>query len=684
MRTAWFASAALFLAFPALAQETVVEELVVTGTPYAVSIDSAATHVEVLGRTELETAQPGGLGDALASLPGLRSSAFGPGASRPIIRGQSGPRVLVLQNGVGLVDASSLSPDHAVAADPMASQRIEILRGPSTLAYGGSAIGGVVNVIDDRIPRVLPQEDFTGRLAVSAGGPGDGWAANGGLIAAAGRVAFTADVNHHESGDYATPSAPVSARLAGRDGLLVDPRRIQLNTAVEFDAYGAGAAVIGEHGHLGLGVKRTESLYGVPFAQVLGPADPDAEGPVAIDLAQTRYDLRGEHAFDFGPFERLRFAVGRADYEHREQDAATFETHTRFLSTGTEGRVEFIQAERDGWQGAFGLQGLGRELEAIGDEAFIPPSRIEEQGLFVLQRRDFGGFGLEGGVRVDRRKVAAELSGRAPSDAADAAGIDWAAVDAGPSFENVSASAAIFWRPAQGAFLALVAAHNARAPTEFELFADGPHPGAGAFEVGDPTIGSEAVTSLEATARWRAGRLRLEGHVFGAAYDGFIDQRPTGEVEDGLPVFRFVQTDARFVGAEVEAGLDLWSSGGRSIGLDLSADYLNASSDLGPPARMPPPAVTARLTYLSERLETFVEVRSVAHQDRIAPFELPTDSHTLVNAGLTWRPRGADRLRLYVEGRNLTDETVREHVSFVKDILVQPGRSLRAGVAARF
>lgn len=687
MRAYWLATAAVALAAtPALAQErgATVEELVVTGSPYAVSIDSAATHVEVLRREELETAQPAGLGDVLAKLPGLRSSAFGPGASRPIIRGQSGPRVLILQNGVGLVDASTLSPDHAVAADALSSQRIEILRGPSTLAYGGSAIGGVVNVIDDRIPTRLPERAFSGRAALSGGGPGDGWGAGAGLEGRAGRLALTADLSHHQSGVYDTSEAPVAAGLAARDGLTVDPRPVQLNTDVDFTAYGLGASLVGEQGYIGFGVKQTDTLYGVPFAQILAPIDPAAEGPVVIDLEQTRYDFRGERGVSFGPFERLRFSAGHADYEHREQDAASRDTHTLFLSDGTEFRAELIQAERDGWQGAIGLQGLSRDLEAIGDEAFIPPSRIEEQGAFVLQRRDFGAFGLEGGLRIDRRKVSGDLTGRAASDPATDAGIDWALADAAQSFTNVSGSAAVFWRPAEGAFVSLVVARNERAPTEFELFADGPHPGTGAFEIGDPTLDPEVVNSLELTGRWRQGRLSLEGHLFGASYDGYIDQRPTGDVEDGLPVYRFVQTDARFVGAEVEAQLELWRQDDRAFGIDVAADYVNASSDIGRVARMPPVSVTGRLTYQQSNLEGYLEVRGVADQDRVADFELPSDGYTLVNARLTWMPRKDDRVRLFVEGQNLTDEAAREHVSFLKDIVVQPGRTLRVGAATRF
>jgi len=652
---------------PALGQTSegqTVDEVVVTGAPYAVSIDSAATHVEVLKREQLEQAQPAGLGDMLANLPGLRSTSFGPGASRPVIRGQSGSRVQVLQNGVGLVDASTLSPDHAVAADPADAVRIEVLRGPSTLAYGGSAIGGVVNVIDDRIARDRPEKPLSGRLSGSLGGPGDGRALAGGLTVGRGALVFTLDADHHQSDDYSIPVPAVSDRLAARDGLTVDPRRRQLNSDVDFDAYGAGVSLVGDDGYIGVAVKRTGTTYGLPFPQVLGPLDPAAEGPVKIDLSQTRGDLRGERRIDVGPFARIRGSLGYADYRHAELDAATGDVGTVFASHGTEGRLELMQETRDGWQGAVGVQGLRRSLQAIGDEAFVPPSDVTEAGGFILQRRDFGAWGVEGGLRLDRRTIKTASAER--------------------SFDNASGSVAAFWRPADGLFLALVAAQNARAPTEFELYADGPHPGTNAFEVGDPALRSEKVASLEATARWKSGPWRLEGHLFHAAYDGYIDQTPTGGVEDGLAVYQFVQTDARFTGGEIELGYDLWSRGPRSLGLDVSADYVRGATDLGPPARTPPYSVTARLTYEGARLGAWAQGRRIGAQDRVAALETPTDGSTVLDAGFSWRFDDDGARRVFVEGRNLTDEQVREHVSFLKDIAVQPGRSLRAGFAEKF
>ena len=679
---------ALLTAMPALAAapqpEGEVEELVVTGAPYAVSLDTVTTSLSIVTREDLDVAPPSGLGDLLSGQPGLRSTAYGPGASRPVIRGLAGPRVLVLQNGVGLVDASALSPDHAVASEPGEASRIEVLRGPSTLAYGGSGIGGVVNIIDDRIPSRRPEAPLEGRIAVSASSVDSGQSINGGLKVAVGPLVFALDAVRRTSEDYEVPVAPVSKRLASAEGLTIDPTTTVRNADVSLDAYGAGVAYVGEDGYLGLSVKQTDTRYGVPRAQIFAPIDPGDEGPVAIDLTQTRYDLRGEAGIDFGPFERIRTSIGYADYEHAELVLDVGEIGTRFLSNGVEGRLELVQKETDHWKGAIGLQALTRDFEAIGDEAFVPGTTVSELGLFTLQRLDLGGWGFDGGLRVDQRKIEADLKGRAASPPAASYGLDWTAAPDHLDFTNVSASLGLFWEPADGHFYALTLASNSRAPTEAELFADGSHPGTGGYELGDPDLDSETVISLEATGRWSFGAFEAEAHVWSASYDGFIEQAPDGQVEDGLKVFRYFQTGADFHGFEAEGSYDLWADDGRSLTFEAAADYVHGDTDAGAPARIPPWSVTTRLVWKGERLETRLELRRVGQQHRVSTFELPTDGYTVANLYADFKPFGDPALRLFVEGRNLTDAEIREHASFLKDVAPAAGRSVRTGLAWRF
>jgi iron complex outermembrane receptor protein len=669
-----------------------VAEVVVTAAPYAVSLDSVATSVNVIGREQLDRAPAVGLGDLLNGLPGLRSTFYGPGASRPVIRGLSGPRVLILQNGVGLVDASSLSPDHAVASEPGEAARIEVLRGPSTLAYGGSAIGGVVNVIDDRIPSRPATDGPEGRAAAAAGSGDDSYSLSGGLKFGGGPWVFAVDAVKRESSDYDVPVNPVSDRLAVEEGVTPLADRVVRNTDVSMLAYGAGVSWIGDDGYIGVSAKRTETQYGVPYEQIVIVGPPPAEGPVYIDLKQTRLDARGETAASLGVFDRARFSIGYADYEHAEIEVATGAVGTRFLSQGTEGRVELVQAERDGWQGAVGVQGLVRSFEAIGDEAFIPPTDISEIGVFVLQRLDRDGWGIEGGLRLDRRSLDAGLTGRPTSDAATVYGIDWSTTGSSQEFSNVSASAAVFWRPATDWFLGFSVSRNGRAPTEFELFADGPHAGTGTYEVGDPTLESEKVTSYEVTLRW-TGSGRAELHLFTARYDGFIQELPTGLLaeDDGtisltgeLPVFRYSQTDATFTGIEFEASHDIWRDGGRSLSVEGVFDTVRGKTGLGTPARIPSWSATARLVWKGERTDGQIELRQVGDQDRVAAFELPTDGYLLMNIQAGFKPFEDRDVTLFIEGRNLGDVEAREHTSFLKDIAPLPGRTVRAGLSWAF
>lgn len=417
------------LAGTAAAQEpgrvTTVEEIVVTAAPYGVSADATTIAVDVLDQEALLSAPAGGLGDVLNGLPGVRSTSFAAGASRPVIRGLAGPRVQVLANGLGLVDASALSPDHQVAADPGEATRIEVLRGPQTLAFGGSAIGGVVNVIDGRIAETALQGGLSGRFAAQSTSVDEGFSVGGAVSFAAGPLVFTLDGLRREAEDYDIPVPAESRRQLEAEGeAFEDTGETTLeNSFVNLDAYGAGVSYIGGWGFVGLSVKRTETDYGVPGHAHHHEdedhdddhdADHDAdhdhdddhgheEEVVTIGLEQTRYDLRGAYDFAGGPLAQVRFSAGYADYTHTEFEGD--EVGTIFASEGYEGRVEFVQRRRNGWDGAFGVQALSRELDAVGDEAYVPRTDVTEYGAFVLQRLDRGAWGLEGGLRLDTRDL---------------------------------------------------------------------------------------------------------------------------------------------------------------------------------------------------------------------------------------------------------------------------------------
>ncbi len=646
---------AALMATPAWADVTKeVSEVVVTAAPYVVSMDSSTTSVEVLKRDDLDTAPAAGLGDVLSGLPGVRSTFFGPGASRPVIRGLAGPRVLVLTNGVGMIDASALSPDHQVATDPQEAERIEVLRGPSALAYGGSAIGGIVNIIDDRIPHQVV-DGVHGRMLASASSGDDGKMASAAFKAGVGNWVVSLDGLRRTSEDYTVPVAQMSRRLAAEEG-LPEPSLSETkvtNSAVELTAYGAGVSYVGSQGFGGLSIKKTDTTYGIA-----------AEEDVTIGLKQTRVDGQGELNLDLGPFDKIKFSAGWADYKHTEFEGD--EVGTTFLSDGWEGRLELVQPDRNGWQGAVGVQALQRNFDAIGEEALIPKTKITEQGIFTLQRLDKDKWGVEGGLRVDQRKLDSEIAER--------------------KFTNISASIGAFLRPAEGWFLGLSGSRTSRAPTEEELFSEGAHPATQQFEVGDADLNEEISYSLDATVHYADGPWSIDLHAFAVKYDGFVDLRATGAVDadSGFRIYHFIQTDAKFYGGEMEASYRLWQDGDRSFTLEGSADYVRGETDLGVPARIPPWSVTGRAVFDAGWWTGKLELRRVAEQDRVAEFELPTDSYMMLNASLSATPFTDKNLKLFAEARNINDTEAREHASFLKELAPLPGRSFRVGAGYKF
>ena len=638
-----------------------LDEIIVTGAPYGISARATTIATTVIDEETLAAAPAASLGDLVAGLPGMRSTDFAPGASRPVIRGLSGPRVQVLTNSIGLIDASSVSPDHQVATDPAEANRIEIVRGPATLAYGGTAIGGVVNVLDNRIPTELP-DGLDGAISTQVSGVDDGRSVAGRLAFALGPVAVTVDGVSKRAEDYDIPAPAISQRLSDAQGIPRGPGGTQPNSFSELDSHGFGLSWIGSRGFIGASIKDLSSTYGVV-----------AEEDVFIQLEQTREDVRGELRFDSGPFQRLTGAFGHADYTHTEFEGPG-NPGTVFRSDGWEARADLVQRTRNGWNGAIGAQTLSRSFEAIGAEAFVPASEVEEAGLYTVQRLDRAGWGLEGGLRYDRRSVTATpLSGGA---------------EIARDFNNWSGSFAAFVKPTPDLFLGLSLAHNERAPSEVELFADGLHIATGAYETGDVTLDNETVTTIEGTVHYDIGRFHADLHVYASSYDGFIDERDTGTVfidgGESFPIFQFVQTSAEFRGFEAEAGYHLWSSGERALSLEGAVDHVDAQTDLGPAARIPPYSVTGRLVWVSTPFDATLEVRRVGEQDQLATYELGTDGYTMVNLSGVWRPFADRDISVFAEGHNLTDTEAREHVSFLKDRAPLPGRNFRAGISYRF
>jgi iron complex outermembrane receptor protein len=656
------------------------DEGIIVTAPYFERLDLLAGTSSLSGE-ELAAETEGQIGEMLTKLPGLSATSFGPGASRPVIRGSQGNRVAVLTDGIGNIDASNTSADHAVTIDALTTDRIEVLRGPAVLLFGGQATGGAVNVIDKRIPRKVPEEAAHVDALLGYSHVSREYSAGVSVdVPLSDRFVVHADGSYRNSGDLRIGGSLLSPTLraealdfaADQDALgnMVEADNARNwaaargrlpNSDVKTWSAGVGAAFIDDGGNLGVSFNIFDTQYGI--AERPDFAAEIEEDGVSIDLKQYRFDLRGEVELGSGFLDKLRVRTGYADYEHVELEGG--DIGTLFKSKAIETRIELVQAERTGWRGASGVQYLTRDFEAIGDEAFVPPSTTRSLGLFTLQEFSLGSFDAEVALRFDRAKLEAKT------------------IRIGRSFDNVSAALGLGYT-IDDLKLGVNLSRTARAPSVEELFSDGPHVATQSFEIGDPTLESERSWNGEIYARYDSTRFDGTLTLYANRFGSYIYEDATGAVEDDLPVFQYFQRKARIWGIEAEASANLGHMAGFDFVVDGVADYVRTSiRGIGPAPRIPPLRLLGGLELQSEPLEIRAEVEWSDAQNRIASFETPTDSFTLVNASMTWRPFGRDKnISLIAAANNIFDVDARRAASFTKDFVPLAGRDFR--VTARF
>jgi iron complex outermembrane recepter protein len=647
---------------------------------------------------ELQRNLDGQIGEVLAKLPGVSATSFSPGASRPVLRGFQGERVRVLNDGIGTIDASNLSTDHAVTIDPLIAERIEVLRGPAVLLYGSSAIGGAVNVIDKRIPHRVGDEalhfdgiagldtafklreggasfdmPLTGNIALHFDGS---WRKTGdmrmaGYALAPALRAHLLDEAEEEEEEGHFEEAEELREAALRRGRLP-------NSATETVSLGAGLAWIGNRGSLGMSVGYYDTDYGVPGRPGTGhPEDDDDDHDdddhhghghenVRIGLKQVRVDLRGTLELGDGFFERAATRWGWSDYSHTEFEDG--EAGTVFDVRGIEGRFELIQSDRGGWRGSTGVQYMHRDFSAVGAEAFVPPNTTEQFALFTLQEVERGPFEVEFGGRYERTNVGAA-----------SLGLD-------RSFDTFSAAAGVSYEVLPAFRVGANLSRSERAPSAEELFADGPHLATQQFEIGDPTLGKERAWGLEGYARGTVGNGRASVAVYRNWFDDFIYLQDKGLEDDGLPVFQQMQQNARWFGVEAEVSHPLFRGNGFTVVGDVRGDYIRATfADGSPVPRIPPISLLGGIEYQSDPIDVRAELEWVADQDRVAGFETSTQGWTTANVSLAWKPlRGSNNVTLMLIGDNLFDVTRRRHASFTKDFVPLAGRNVKLSAKVSF
>lgn len=688
-----------------------IEEVVVTAAFQKKAAETATPTISLSGEQLLEkTANT--LGETLRNEIGMSSASFGPNLGHPIIRGQSGNRVSVLQNGVGVTDASNQSPDHAEGVEPALAERIEIIRGPATLLYGSGAVGGVINVIDRRVPESVPERPAvllehsynqnahdqksvfrldagTGRFAIHADGftrENDNVEIDGLAIDQASLEALGA-LMHGET----TPDAVGHDALENTDGFIA-------NSDAKADGASLGFSYIGTRGFLGIAVSRLGNTYGLPAgAHSHGGEHEDATADhgtdehdeeihedvmfVRIDMDKTRYDLRGGLDFSGDWIENIRAWVSYTDYEHSEieyfEDGGR-EVGTTYANEGLEGRLVMSRRSNGKWSGVYGFQFSETEFGALGEEAFIPESDIRNLGLFGVERYERNNLVFELGLRFDRNHIDTGLCKVTET--------------------AFSAGASLIYNTSDNANWLLGLSRAERTPTVEELYSnfDGTgcdsiaddkqlvlHAATNLLEIGNPDLETEVSNNLEIGYRLHAGRATGELSVYYNQINDYIFLDLTGETIDDQSVAVYGGRDARFSGVEGRLSFNVMERAGFGMNWGLFGDYVRARFDRGGNVpRIPAAKLGTELELFGDRWTMHLHASRVFEQDDVAEIEIETSGYTLVSvyADYHWPLKSAAEIKLFARAGNLLDERVRNHASFLKDYAPEAGRSIIAGI----
>jgi iron complex outermembrane receptor protein len=562
-----------------------------------------------------------------------------------------------MQDSVGSMDASAASPDHAVTLEPLLANKIEVLRGPAALRYGSGAIGGVVNVLDNRIPSELP-DALSGGLELRNASANNETVGVGSLNAAAGDFAFHIDGVKRKSDDLEIPGY---AQKTPQD-LATASKGFIPNTDTESTSGTLGISYISGQDFIGISVNTLDNNYGVP---------PDGDELVRIDMHQTRYDIKGELNNPFDGFQKISARLGHNDYEHTEMENG--EAGTKFTNDAYEGRIELIHNPLDffnmKWNGALGLQIAESNFAAIGEEAFIPESDIRSLGFFIVEETKHGDWTYEIGARGDTQKITPK-AGQLPLTGSSI------------NHDSLNLSATTTWHFTQDQQFSLGLAQSQRAPSIEELFANGPHPATGSYLIGDENLNEEASANLELGYHWHGDKIQFSSNLFYNRITDFIYAENLNDIIDDLNGYQYTQANATFKGFETEVKIQFhpqWN-------LRLFSDNVRATlDDGGDLPRITPARVGGSLDFNLNKWSANISATHAAKQNHAGDDESETESYNRLDARIdyTFSNAGAD-YTLFAKAANLTNADIRNASSYLRDIAPEAGRSVQLGVRVKF
>ncbi len=659
---------------------------VVTASPLGSDLFSSVDPVNVLQGQGLQLRRQPTLGETVGQEVGVSSTYFGPNASRPIIRGLGTFDIRVLNNGLGIIDASAASPDHAVAVSPFAAERVEVVRGPATVMYGGNAIGGVVNTIDGRIAQEGMLKPVDGVADYRYGGAN--YLSAGGLRLNAGNQAFVLHVDGYatKNQDLRIPGSAWTSTVQAQRGEAGPSGRLP-NSQGDSDTVGIGGSVmLGGKGYAGVSYSQFNTTYGTV-------AEPD----VTIELKQDAWNFAGELRDTVPGLRALRAKYSYTDYRHTEFEGS--EAGTVFKSNGYNLRIEGLHRPVGPLTGAVGLEIVDFKFSALGAEAFLPDTKTSSAAGFIYEELPYGPWKFSFGGRASSVKVEASEFAQAglPADSR--------------SFTPWSAAVGAFYSFSEAWGLGANVSYTQRAPTFQELYADGPHIATNAFEVGDRSLGNVTSTAVDVTLKRRGQFFTSSLGVFYNAFSNYIAQFPTGifrnpedrsVTPDAAPIvdpdtgeevvpleqFDYRQVKARFYGVEAEARFPIWNQAGNLVTMALQADYVNATDRSNGQALpfIPPFRFGATLGFQRERFTAAVGGLVAAAQNRVPQFQTTTPgySNVFASASYAFKLGDAATLEAFLQATNLLDETIRYSTSNLKDIAPAGRRAVMAGLRGTF
>jgi iron complex outermembrane receptor protein len=627
-------------------------EITVTASGSAVTTFEAFQAVRTMDAIDLAAQTHTSIGEVLDGLSGVAKRSFGPGNTRPVIRGFDGDRVLVMLDGMPGGSLASQSGDHGENLDVLQLERVEVVKGPATLLYGSNAVGGVVNAVTGHHQiQEHPHEGLTGYVTGVGGTANAQGAGNAGFEYGRKHWMIWGGGGGQRTGDYDTPAgAVVNSRTRSRGG------------------YG-GFGLYGEKAYIRLGYNYDNRRYGIPFAAYLESGGESAQEEEQTNLRLDRHDVRFTGGIrDLSPLlNGVRIVLGYSKYRHGEYDAETIGTD--FRNNEFNYRVAFDQKKIGRLSGNFGLSGMRRNYRAIGDEALAPPTIQSNVALFALETVEFEKLSLQFGGRFEHNRYNPDDGSEPPRPKR--------------SFNGISAAAGVripLWK--SGAFVTDFT-HSYRAPALEELYNNGPHPGNLAFEIGNPQLRRELADGIDVSLRHHGERLRAEVNLFHYGINDFVFLAPTGKVVDSLFEAEFLQENSRFRGGEVSLDLGLNEYVWLRTGLDFVNARLTRSDE--PLPRIPPLRGRAGIEFRYKNLVIRPEAVMTRSQDEVFVNENRTPGYALFDLNATYTIAQQHYVHVFaIETFNLGDRLYYNHLSFIKNLAPEIGRGVRISYTLRF